>query len=501
MTISRRKVLESVALAPALAALWPVRTLAASARSRARSLALRPRAVLIDGEPVYLVMGTVDYYRCPSAEWRERLLQAKRCGLNAIMFCVPWNFHEREEGVFSFSGDTDLGRYLDLCAELGLYAYPRVGPFICAEWDAAGYPPWLYAKRDIELRIDHAPTLVFVRRWFEQLIPLIAQRQVTRGGAVILVQQENEYYFVGRPGIRDYQSFLIDTMRRLGIEVPITDCNGDDPRTRVPGSLMTQNGGGAEAVAKARRQHPDKPAIISELYTDYSTMWGWPVSSFPTSTMVYQQTVETLAAGGMFSYYMFYGGTNFGFWASTTWKSDESFMTTSYYPRAPIAEGGAFNDSFWAVKAANLLARGAEQFLTAAVPAPLPVSLSGPVRGEAVRAPQGHLIFVQPEYPETVSSVFHTEAQGGDRIQTAEEWPFAEIANQAGVMRLPSGASVELAESSARPSMLPFQLQIDPNCRIDYANASFFGVAGQASRRVILLRGEAGRQGVVSING
>ncbi|MDE2447839.1 MAG: hypothetical protein KGO22_02640, partial [Gammaproteobacteria bacterium] len=84
---------------------------------------------------------------------------------------------------------------------------------------------------------------------------------------------------------------------------------------------------------------------------------------------------------------------------------------------------------------------------------------------------------------------------------TAEEWPFAEIANQAGVMRLPSGASVELAESSARPSMLPFQLQIDPNCRIDYANASFFGVAGQASRRVILLRGEAGRQGVVSING
>jgi len=502
MKISRRKVIESVALVPALAAFPRLPAWAASPGSRSHSLALRPRAVLIDGKPAYLVMGTVDYYRCPSAEWRERLLQAKRCGLNAIMFCVAWNFHEREEGVFSFSGDTDLGRFLDLCAELGLYAYPRLGPYICAEWDAGGYPPWLYGRRDIELRIDHAPTLKYVRRWFEQLIPIIAHRQVTHGGAVILVQQENEYDFVGRPGMRSYQRFLIDTMRRLGIEVPITDCNDESLPTRIPGSLMTVNGGGADSVAAARGQDPDKPAIISELYTDeFTQMWGWPVSSAPTSTMVYQLTMEILAAGGMYSYYTFYCGTNFGFWASTTWKSDDAWVTTRYYARAPVAEGGAFNESFWAVKAANLLARGAEEFLTAAVPAPLPVSLSGPVRGQAVRAPQGYLIFVQPEYPEKRSTLYHTDAQAAERVQTAEDWPFADIASEAGAIRLPSGTTLELAESSARSSMLPYELQVDPHCRIDHANASFFGTAGPSSRRVVLLRGEAGRKGVVSING
>lgn len=501
MKLSRRKVLESALLAPALAGPWPMYTQAFAAGTSPHSLALRRRAVLIDGKPVFLVIGTVDYYRCPSEEWRERLLQAKRCGLNTVMFCVPWNFHEREEGVFSFSGDTDLGRYLDLCGELGLYAFPRAGPFICTEWDAAGHPAWLYAKPDIELRIDHAPTLEYVRRWFERVIPIIAQRQVTRGGPVVFVQQENEYYFVGRAGGRNYQNALIDMMRRFGIEVPITDCNGDSPQTRVSGSMMTQNSGGAEAVAKVWKVQPDKPAIITELYTDYSQMWGWPVSSYPTSTMVYQQTVETIAAGGMFSYYMFYGGTNFGFWASTTWKSDESFITTRYYARAPLGEGGAFNESFWAVKAANLLARAAEEYLTAAEVVPVPVSLSGPVRGNALRAPQGYLIFVQPEYPEKVTSVFHTESRGNERIQTAEEWPFAEIAHQAGSMALPGGASVELAETSARSSMLPYQLQIDAGCHIDYANASFFGVAGPASRRVVLLRGETGRKGIVSVNG
>ena len=264
---------------------------------------------------------------------------------------------------------------------------------------------------------------------------------------------------------------------------------------------MTQNSGGAKSVALLRKIQPDKPAIITELYTDYMNMWGWPVTTYPTSTAIYQQTVETLAAGGMYSYFMFYGGTNFGFWASTTWKSDESFVTTRYYARAPVAEGGAFNDSFWATKAANLLARGAERFLTAGVAAAMPVTLAGPVRGEAVQTPQGYLLFVLPQYPEQISSVYHTDGQSGPLIQTGEDWPFAELATQPGTLHVYEGAILELAEPSSYPSMLPFQLQADVGVHIDYSNATFLGVIGPTGRKVLLLRGAAGRRGIVAING
>ena len=180
--ISRRDLLLGGALTPVLL------------RAASQRLSLQPRAVLIDGKRVFLVAGALDYFRCQHELWRDRLLQAKRAGLNTIAFYVAWNFHEREEGVVNFEGDGDIAHFLDLCAELGLYAFPRVGPFICDEWEAGGYPAWLIGKPGLELRAFDKPALSYVRRWFEKLIPQIASRQVTRGGPVVLVQQENEYY-------------------------------------------------------------------------------------------------------------------------------------------------------------------------------------------------------------------------------------------------------------------------------------------------------------------
>ena len=463
------------------------------------SLALQPRAFVIDGKSVFLICGSFDYFRCPHELWRDILLRSKRAGLNCIAFCIAWNFHEMQEGVFDFTGDRDLGRFLDLCGDLGLYAFPRFGPFICDEWEAGGHPAWLLFKPSIELRTEHAATLVYVRRWMEKLMPLIVPRQVTRGGPVILIQQENEYFFVGRPRVQEYQDYLIRNMRELGIDVPITDCNGANPQTRRPDSLLTMNGGGAGSVETLRKSQPGKPALISELYTDYMNCWGWPVSSYPTTEMLHQQSMETLAAGGMYAYFMFYGGTNFGFWASTSWKSDQSFVTTRYYARAPINEGGAFNDSYYASKAVNLLALNFQDLLTAGERAPLPVAFSGPVRAEAVRTPRGFLLFIHPQFPSRVGSVYHTDGQG-PLIQLSEEWPSSDLARQAGTLEL-TQERLELAEPSAYPSMLPFQLEIDPGCHIDYANATLLGSAGTPSRRVLLFRGQAGARGVVSVNG
>ena len=500
MTVSRRDILKTTALTPALVGAGSLLTLAATAAPGRRPLQLKPRSIVIDGREVFLVAGSIDYFRLPAEDWRPQLLRAKRGGLNMIAFCVAWNFHEREEGVFSFEGDTDLGRFLDICQDLELYTFPRFGPFICDEWEYGGYPAWLLGKPDIELRTDHPATMVYVRRWFERLCAVVAPRQATRGGPVLLVQQENEYYYVGRPRIQEYQATLIRLLREFGIEVPITDCNGDRGETRLADSMMTQNSGGAASVLRVRKAQPDKPVFITELYTDYLNVWGWPVTSYPSTQQMYQQTVETLAVGGMYNYFMYGVGTNFGFWAASSWKSDESFCTSRYYSRAPLAEGGGFNPMYFAAKAVNCLALNSMQYLVRGEQASPPLQIAGPVRTEALRTRRGWLLFVQPQYPEALTMEYHTDGDSGPFVQTGEQWPFAEIAQQPGVLLLPDGP-VPMAESSDFPSMLPWQLEIDPGRLLDYANASLLGCGGSASKRVILLRGETGRQGVVSVNG
>ncbi len=496
MKTTRRELIGgAAALGLVVGGVWPARGAAP------RTLALTPRAFVIDGQPITLILGAIDYFRVPPALWRDRLLRAKRAGVNAVATYVAWNVHEPTNGRFTFEGDADLGLFLDIAHELGMFAFPRVGPFICAEWEGGGHPGWLSALGETELRAAHPPTLALVRRYFERLSAVLAPRQLDRGGPIVMIQQENEFFFVGRPGTKEYQATLVRYLREFGITVPITDCNGLRPDTRVEGSMATLNGGGEANVRALQAYQPDRPAIVSELYTDYITMWGWPANSYPTTGHVHHQAFETVAAGGMPAYFMFHGGTNFGFTASNSWKSDQSFVTTRYYPRAPIAEGGALNPTYFALKAVHQPLRAAERFLTAAQPADLPTAIAGPVRANAMQCPQGLLIFVQPRTPERVGHVFHTDNRSGPLIQLEEQWPMVEEAALAGTIRLPTGAVVELAEPSSTPSVLPWALEIDPGRRIDWSNATLIGLAGSAARRVVILRGAAGRQGVISISG
>ncbi len=95
---------------------------------------------MIDGKRVWLVSGSIHYFRVPAELWRDRLLKAKRAGLNCITTYVPWNYHEPIEGVWNFEGDRDVAQFVRLADELGLYVILRPGPYICAEWDFGGLP-------------------------------------------------------------------------------------------------------------------------------------------------------------------------------------------------------------------------------------------------------------------------------------------------------------------------------------------------------------------------
>ncbi|MBV8069690.1 MAG: beta-galactosidase, partial [Acidobacteriaceae bacterium] len=491
--ISRRELLVSAMGAP-LAVAW-----VQSATPAVTSIRVTPQryAFAIGDRLEFLLSGSCHYFRCPHELWRDRLLKLKRAGMNCVSTYVPWNFHELKEGEFNFSGDRDLAAFLGLCQELQLHAFLRLGPFICAEWENGGYPAWLNAKPNAEFRILNDTIQPYIRKWFERLVPVIGPFQATSGGPVVMVQQENEYYWPRRPGTIEYQEFLITTLRQLGITVPITDCSGLG--NIAPGSLKTLNGGALSDIRKLREEFPNAPVFVSELYTGWLECWGWPSDPFPPVEVLQQQLAQMLSQQAMYSVYMFHGGTNFGFWASSSWKSDHSFITTRYFSESAIAEGGSLTSKYFACKAAAMIARSYRDFLCGAEPGDVPLPVSGPARCSALKGPQGILLFTQPAHPVQAVQEYRVDGQP-PFLSTVQRWPSGDIADEPAVLTLRSGQRVPLAVPSSEPAILPFEFQLDAKSRIDFSNCALFTVGGRDGNRMLLVRGQAGRTGIISVN-
>ena len=167
------------------------------------------------GKPFILVAGELHYFRVPRREWRRRMELFLEAGGNAVGTYIPWLLHEPEEGQYRFEssdGACNLESYLELAAELGLWVIARPGPYQYSEmlWD--GLPGWLVERypeilaRTIEGRPFRASSVSYlhprymekVRQWYGQVCPILARNTVSRGGAVALMQVDNEMTGVHR---------------------------------------------------------------------------------------------------------------------------------------------------------------------------------------------------------------------------------------------------------------------------------------------------------------
>uniref|UniRef100_A0A8D3DDN6 Beta-galactosidase n=1 Tax=Scophthalmus maximus TaxID=52904 RepID=A0A8D3DDN6_SCOMX len=146
-----------------------------------------------DGEEFRFISGGIHYFRIPRVYWKDRLLKMHMAGLNAIQTYIPWSFHEEIPGQFSFSGDRDLGHFLQVAQDIGLLVILRPGPYICAEWDMGGMPAWLLKKKDIKLRTSDPDYIAAVDRWMGKLLSTVKPFLYQNGGPIISVQVENEY--------------------------------------------------------------------------------------------------------------------------------------------------------------------------------------------------------------------------------------------------------------------------------------------------------------------
>jgi beta-galactosidase len=172
------------------------------------SFEVRDGQFWLDGEPVLIQAGEFHYFRTPADQWQHRLGLLKAAGFNSLATYIPWLWHQLEEDATDVDGHShpmrNLAGFLDLAAEMGFWIIARPGPYIMAETINEGIPPWVFGRYPQTAFISrggavqniasylHPDFLACVDKWYRAVFGILAPRQVTRGGKIIMVQLDNE---------------------------------------------------------------------------------------------------------------------------------------------------------------------------------------------------------------------------------------------------------------------------------------------------------------------
>ncbi|MHA6485086.1 glycoside hydrolase family 35 protein [Paenibacillus sp. strain BS8-2] len=307
----------------------------------------------LDGETIRIWSGAIHYFRIVPEHWEDRLLKLKACGFNTVETYVPWNLHEPEEGSFNFEGLADIEQFIALAGNLGLHVIVRPSPYICAEWEFGGLPAWLLRDSDMQLRCMNDTYLQKVDAYYDVLIPKLVPLLSTNGGPIIAVQVENEYGSYGND--KDYLLYLKNGLLERGIDVLLFTSDGPTDQMlqggTLPGVLATSNFGSRpeEEFAKFREYRPDEPLFCMEYWNGWFDHW-LETHHTRDSKDVADVFDRMLSAGASVNFYMFHGGTNFGFYNGANHLVNYEPTITSYDYDAPLSECGDVTEKYMAVR-------------------------------------------------------------------------------------------------------------------------------------------------------
>jgi len=186
------------------------------------------RALRVGTRDVPLFSGAMHYWRLERDTWKRGLEEVRNLGLQIVETYAPWGVHETALGTFDFGERDprkDLGAFLDLAAELELYAFVRPGPHINAEMTYFGLPERIVYDRACQARSPRQSPVILgfpprmfpvpsyasdrfhdeTARWYEAVGRVVAPRLWPRGNVVLLqVDNEAAYYFRDGPYCQDY---------------------------------------------------------------------------------------------------------------------------------------------------------------------------------------------------------------------------------------------------------------------------------------------------------
>jgi beta-galactosidase len=352
------------------------------------SFAVEGDHFVLDGKPFRVISGEIHYPRIPREYWRARFRMARAMGLNTITTYVFWNEHETKPGVYDFSGNKDVAEFVREAQAEGLYVILRPGPYVCAEWEFGGYPAWLLKDHGTVVRTSEPKFMAAANSWIARLGKELAPLQIGNGGPIILTQVENEYGSFGNDHayMEQVHKALVDagfTKSQLytadGAEqVP----DGSLPELPVGINFGGEHQGDAQReFAILKKYRPNGPFINSEYWAGWFDHWGGKHAHTNTDAQA-ANLKWMLDQGYSVSFYMFHGGTSFG-WMNGANRTDSGQYqpdVTSYDYDPALDESGRTTPKYFVFR--DLIAKA-----TGVTPPPVP-EVAAPISVPAVEMPE-----------------------------------------------------------------------------------------------------------------
>ncbi|BDI28999.1 hypothetical protein CCAX7_10500 [Capsulimonas corticalis] len=441
-------------------------------------LAANAEYLVRNGKPWIMVSGEMHPARYPSGQWEEQILKMKAGGLNTISAYIFPSMHEEDEGVFTWTGQRDIRRFVKLCAKHGMFVFLRVGPFCNGECINGGLPQYLH-DQGVKVRTNDPRYFDYVRKWYQQVGRQMTGLMFKDGGPIVALQVENEFElapfawgFAGAGG-EGHMRVLKRLAIEAGLITPIYVCTawGGAP---VPSGEFLPGQGGYAWIAPGE---PSPNYLFTDMHNAKQAKYDatqYPVANIETGPGFFcygqyrpaipPESSEAIAmmmtarGGNLLGYYMYQGGTHFvGKHGSTG-----TFPSLSYDFQGPLREFGQANAIYDYLKPVNYFLSDFGDLLAPMVVA-LPEdpvadsrNVTGLRYGARAHGDSGFLFL----------NNYQDRVQLPDRHNLQFELKFAHNS-----LRIPDKGGFDLKQGES--AILPFNLDLD-GAHLDYALAQLF---------------------------
>ena len=364
----------------------------ASAQVPKKSIEWDRHSLIFDGKRVSAVMGEVHYSRIPADEWADEVRKIKQGGVTIIATYVFWNHIEEQEGIFDWSGQRNLRRFIEVCKEQDMPVILRLGPFCHGEVRNGGIPDWMFTK-GCKMREENKIFMHHAEQLYRQIFTQVQGLQWKDGGPIIAAQFDNEY--------RGRGSYLVALKRiaqKIGFDLPFYTRTGwPELRTPVPfGEMIPLYGDYADgfwerslqetagnyykafnfkafrsSTAIATEQLGKQEEKVNKGDEDYPyftcELGGGMMGAYHRRPWIYPEDAYSLAivklgsGSNLLGYYMYHGGTNPEGKATTLNEYQRTIATNyndmpvkNYDFQAPLGEFGQTYPHYFTLRKLHL---------------------------------------------------------------------------------------------------------------------------------------------------